>query len=48
MIYIFDTTYVEVIVDNYIYITDTITEYILQEIWIDCESGLECTDEPEV
>lgn len=44
--YIFDTTYVEVIVDNYIYITDTITEYIMQEIWIDCESGLECTDEP--
>ncbi len=45
-VYIFDTTYVEVIVDNYIYFTDTITEYILQEIWIDCESGLECTDEP--
>jgi gliding motility-associated-like protein len=44
--FIFDTTYVEVVVDNYIYVTDTITEYILQEIWIDCESGLECTDEP--
>ena len=44
--YIFDKTYVEVVVDNYIYTTDTITEYILQEIWIDCESGLECTEEP--
>jgi gliding motility-associated-like protein len=44
--FIFDTTYVEVVVDNYIYVTDTITEYILQEIWIDCESGLECTEEP--
>jgi gliding motility-associated-like protein len=44
--FIFDTTYVEVIVDNYIYFTDTITEYILEQIYIDCESGLECTDEP--
>ena len=44
--YIFDTTYVDVIVDNYIYITDTITEIILQEIWIDCLTGLECSDEP--
>jgi len=44
--FIFDTTYVEVVVDNYIYVTDTITEYILQEIWIDCETGLECTEEP--
>lgn len=44
--YIFDTTYVDVVVNNYIYITDTITEYILQEIWIDCETGLECIEEP--
>ena len=44
--FIFDTIYVEVVVDNYIYVTDTITEYILQEIWIDCETGLECTEEP--
>jgi gliding motility-associated-like protein len=44
--FIFDTTYVEVIVDNYIYFTDTITEYILEQIYIDCETGLECTDEP--
>ncbi len=44
--FIFDTTYVEVVIDNYIYVTDTITEYILQEIWIDCESGLECEDDP--
>lgn len=40
--YIYDTTYV----DNYIYFTDTITEYILEQIYIDCETGLECTDEP--
>ena len=45
-VYIYDTTYVEVIVDNYIYFTDTITEYILEQIYIDCETGLECTDEP--
>ena len=44
--FIFDTIYVEVVVDNYIYVTDTITEYILEEIWIDCESGLECIEEP--
>lgn len=44
--FIFDTSYVEVIVDNYIYFTDTITEYILEQIYIDCETGLECTDEP--
>jgi gliding motility-associated-like protein len=44
--YIYDTTYIEVPVFEYIYVTDTITEYILQEIWIDCETGLECTDEP--
>tara|TARA_A200000159_G_scaffold38992_1_gene35515 strand:- start:1305 stop:2543 length:1239 start_codon:yes stop_codon:yes gene_type:complete len=44
--FIFDTTYVEVVVDNYIYVTDTITEYILEQIYIDCETGLECTDEP--
>ena len=45
-VYIYDTTYVDVIVNNYIYVTDTITEYILQEIWIDCETGLECIEEP--
>ena len=45
-LYIYDTSYVEVIVDNYIYFTDTITEYILEQIYIDCETGLECTDEP--
>ena len=44
--YIYDTVYVEVPVLEYIYLTDTITEYILQEIWIDCETGLECTEEP--
>lgn len=44
--YIYDTTYVDVVVNNYIYVTDTITEYILQEIWIDCETGLECIEEP--
>ena len=44
--YIYDTTYVDVIINNYIYTTDTITEYILQEIWIDCVTGLECIEEP--
>ena len=44
--YIYDTTYVDVIINNYIYTTDTITEYILQEIWIDCITGLECIEEP--
>ena len=34
------------IINNYIYTTDTITEYILQEIWIDCVTGLECIEEP--
>lgn len=44
--YIYDTTYIEVPVLEYIYLTDTITEYIIQEIWIDCETGLECNEEP--
>ena len=40
--YITDTLFI----DNYIYLTDTITEYIVQEIWIDCETGLPCSEDP--
>ena len=42
--YIYDTTYVDVIIDNYIYITDTITEYTTE--YIDCITGLPCEDNP--
>lgn len=45
-VYIYDTTYVDVIVDNYIYVTDTITEYVIEEVWIDCITGLPCGDNP--
>lgn len=40
--YIYDTTYVDVIIDNYIYLTDT----IVQTEFVDCESGLPCSEEP--
>ena len=52
--FIYDTIYI----DNYIYeydtlylteyitLTDTITEYIVQEIWIDCNTGLPCEEDP--
>ena len=52
--FIYDTIYI----DNYIYeydtlylteyitLTDTITEYIIQEIWIDCTTGLPCEEDP--
>ena len=36
--YVFDTTEV--------YITDTVQEYIVQEIWLDCNTGLPCDDQP--
>lgn len=42
----YDTTYIDVIIDNYIYITDTITEYIVVTEYIDCETGLPCEDDP--
>ena len=48
--YIIDTLFLteidSVFIDNYIYFTDTITEYIVQELWIDCETGLPCDEEP--
>lgn len=50
--YLTDTLYITefitdtLFIDNYIYLTDTITEYIVQELWIDCETGLPCTDDP--
>jgi gliding motility-associated-like protein len=48
--YITDTLFLtqidSVFIDNYIYFTDTITEYIVQELWIDCETGLPCDEEP--
>jgi gliding motility-associated-like protein len=44
--YIIDTIYVDVIVDNYIYVTDTIMQYITEEVWVDCITGLPCGDDP--
>ncbi len=44
--YILDTIYVDVIVDNYIYVTDTIMQYITEEVWVDCITGLPCGDDP--
>ena len=40
----YDTTYIDVIIDNYIYVTDTITEYIVVTEYIDCVSGEPCED----
>ena len=40
--YITDTLYVT----EYVTITDTITEYIVQELWIDCNTGFPCEDDP--
>ena len=40
--YITDTLYVT----EWVTITDTITEYIVQEVWIDCNTGLPCGEEP--
>ena len=49
-IYQYDTlivTETEYITDTlYLTITDTITEYIVQELWIDCNTGLPCDEEP--
>ena len=44
----YDTTFVDVIIDNYIYITDTVTEYIVHTEYIDCETGLPCEDNPGI
>ena len=37
-----ETEYVDVIVDNYVYITDTIIEFVASTVYIDCETGEEC------
>ena len=43
---IFITTVDTLIQYEYILITDTVTEYIVQEIYIDCDTGLPCDDAP--
>ena len=43
---VFITTIDTVIKYEYIVITDTVTEYIVQEIYIDCDTGLPCDDVP--
>jgi gliding motility-associated-like protein len=40
--YIVDTLYITELVT----ITDTITEYVVQELWIDCNTGLPCDEDP--
>ena len=40
--YIVDTLYIT----EWVTITDTITEYIVQELWIDCNTGLPCDEDP--
>jgi len=47
-LYITETEYIvdTLFVTEYITITDTITEYIVQEMWIDCITGLPCDEEP--
>ena len=37
-----ETEYVDVIIDNYVYITDTITEFISITTYMDCETGELC------
>ena len=41
-----DTIIQEIIVVEYVYLTDTLTEYIYEEVWIDCNTGLPCGEEP--
>ena len=42
--YLTDTMYVETVVYEYLYIynTDTITEFVAESIYIDCDTGEEC------
>ena len=49
-IFIMDTLYVDVIVDNYIYVIDTLTltEYILSTEYIDCETVEPCEEDPGI
>jgi len=44
---IFITTIDTLIQYEYILINDTVTEYIVQEIYIDCDTGLPCDEGPE-
>tara|TARA_R110002167_G_scaffold41391_3_gene126466 strand:+ start:510 stop:1697 length:1188 start_codon:yes stop_codon:yes gene_type:complete len=37
-----ETEYVDVVIDNYVYITDTITEFVAVTTYIDCETGEQC------
>ena len=43
---VFITTVDTIIKYEYILITDTVTEYIVQEIYIDCDTGLPCDEGP--
>ena len=43
---VFITTVDTIIKYEYIVITDTVAEYIVQEIYIDCDTGLPCDDVP--
>ena len=45
-IYEYDTTYITEIDTLYLTLTDTITEYVVQELWIDCNTGLPCDEDP--
>ena len=37
-----ETEYIDVIIDNYVYVTDTITEFVAVTTYIDCETGEQC------
>jgi len=46
-VYLTDTTYIETVVYDYIYTyeTDTITEFLVESVYIDCNTGLVCEEE---
>ena len=37
-----ETEFVDVIIDNYVYITDTLTQFVSITTYIDCETGEDC------
>ena len=37
-----ETEYIDVVIDNYVYTTDTITEFVTNTSYINCETGEEC------
>jgi len=45
---VFITTIDTLIQYEYVLINDTVTEYIVQEIYIDCDTGLPCDEGPEL